>query len=114
MREDEGYTSEDRRLASVNREDRWHLSKSVPVSIIIFLVMQTIGIVIWGTKLDSRVAALEGSQPLQDTRLERLEQIYPKIAVLDDRVTTIMRRMEVQTDKLNQILGVVLKQPTIK
>ena len=101
-------------MTDIAQQERWHLSKAVPVSIIFFLIVQTIGIVIWATRLDSRVAFLEQGQSSQDIRLDKLEVIVAKVAVMDDRQITMMRRLEVQTDKLNQLLGIRLNGPQEK
>ena len=85
--------------------ERWHLSKSVPVSIIIFLVVQTIGAVWWVAKIDGRVDSLEHQAPIQDARITKLEEIGVRIAVMEDRQNNVIRRLEIQTDKLNQLIS---------
>lgn len=37
----------------------WHLDKRVPLAIIFAIAMQTVGLVVWATRLDARVSALE-------------------------------------------------------
>ena len=40
-------------------QSRWHLDKRVPIALILTIAMQTIGLVWYVSKLDSRVEALE-------------------------------------------------------
>ena len=87
--------------------EQWHLSKAVPVSIMVFLIAQTIGLIIWAVRLDARVERLELTQPLQDQRLTRLEDIYAKVAVIEDRQKNVMNRLDIQTRTMQEILNIV-------
>lgn len=40
-------------------QSRWHLDKRVPIALILTIMMQTIGVVWYVSKLDSRIIALE-------------------------------------------------------
>jgi len=88
-------------------KERWHLSKAVPVSIIFFLALQTLGIVAWAVRLDYRVQVLESTQAIQDRKIDGFEQIIPKLAVIEDRQINMERRVDIQTTKLDQLLGLV-------
>lgn len=94
----------------------WHLSKAVPISTIAFLIFQTIGIVIWATRLDSRVGVLEISktehestdtrkQDEQDKRLLVLESTLPKLAVIEARQADVIKRLDANAVKLDQIIS---------
>ena len=39
----------------------WHLDRKVPLSIIIAILIQTSALIVWGAKLDGRVAHVETS-----------------------------------------------------
>ena len=95
-------------------QEHWHLSKSIPVSIIFFLALQTIGIVIWAVRLDLRVDTLEKANPIQDMRLTRLEEIYSKVAVMEDRQNSMIKRMDVQTVTMQEILNLMNNRPIPK
>ena len=97
------------------RRESWHLSKAVPLSVIAFLVFQTIALVIWGTRLDSRVGFLEkgkidheqtdkDKQSEQDHRLSALESILPKMAVIEARQNDVIKRLDDNGAKLDRIL----------
>ena len=87
--------------------DHWHLSKGVPVSIIFALLIQTIGIVIWATRLESRVSVLESDNTKQDIRIARLEDISGKISVMEERQINVLKRLDIQTKTMQDILEMV-------
>ena len=89
--------------------EQWHLSKSVPVSIVIFMIVQTIGLVIWATRLDSRVDYLERNDKAQDGKIDRMETIGARIAVIEDRQLNTITRLDIQTKTMQEILAIVGK-----
>ena len=40
----------------------WHLDKRVPIAIILAIVMQSVGLIIWAVRLDARVTTLEADK----------------------------------------------------
>ena len=66
------------------REDHWSLDKRIPISVMALVLIQSAGLIIWGSKLDSRVAALE--QSINDETSRRI------LTNLPDRIT----RLEVE------------------
>ena len=93
----------------MEQEEHWHLSKSVPVSILLFMLVQTVAVVIWATRIDARVDALERWNVLQDQRIVKLEDIYSKIAVIEDRQANVIRRLDIQTTRMDQIISILGK-----
>jgi|CXWL01.1.fsa_nt_gi Tfp pilus assembly protein PilO len=85
-------------------ENRWHLSKSVPISLILFLAMQTIGLVIWAVKLDSRVQTLETTELRMDNRMSMLEQARDKLVLIEERQNNVMRQLEANAKKMDAII----------
>lgn len=110
-----GFTDQDRHLAA-DLSNTWHISKSIPISIILFLLAQTAGIIVWATRIEFRVTSLENTQPAQDARLNKLEDIYARMAVMDERQGNITRRLDIQTRTMQDILELVRawKDSTIK
>lgn len=84
--------------------ERWHLSKAVPVSIIMFLIVQTIGLVIWATKLDSRVATLETARIADELRIGTVEMSRDKIILIEERQSNVMRQVDINAKKLDLII----------
>ena len=74
-------------------EEPWHLSKSVPISIIVGFIMQFAGFVWWTSQLDSRVS-INSSEILRlETRTDKLEEIVQSQAVtlgrMDENIKSI-------------------------
>ena len=104
-----GFTIEDRRLAALESA-RWHLDKRIPISIIAFMAIQTIALVVFLTRLDSRVDFQEKSNVIQDARIEKIENISPRIAVMEEKLSNITIRLDIQTARLNQIIEIIGKK----
>lgn len=74
-------------------DEPWHLSKSVPISIIVGFIMQFAGFVWWTSQLDSRVS-LNSSEIIRlETRTDKLEEIVQSQAVtlgrMDENIKSI-------------------------
>ena len=86
-------------------EEQWHLDRKVPIGIIIAIVLQTCAILIWATRLDSRVGVLETKDPYQDVRIARLEEMASKVAVMEERQLMTLQRLDIQTKTMQEISG---------
>lgn len=95
----------------IDDHQTWHLDRRVPVGIIIAIIIQTIGILIWATKLDSRVGVLETADNKQEARIQKLEDIGSRIAVIEDRQINTITRLDIQTKTMQEILSIVGKIP---
>ena len=89
--------------------ESWHLDRKVPIGIIIAVFLQTCALLIWGTKLDSRVGYLETQNTSQDGRLSKLEEVSSRVAVMESRQLDVLHRMDIQTKTMQEILGIVSK-----
>ena len=92
-------------------ETHWHLDRRVPVGIIAAVLIQTIGMIIWATKLDSRVGVLETNDTTQSVRIQRLEDIASRVAVMEERQVNTIARLDIQTKTMQEILTLVSKKP---
>ncbi len=92
-------------------ETHWHLDRRVPVGILVAILAQTVGMVIWATKLDSRVGVLEGNDTTQSVRIQRLEDIASRVAVMEERQVNAIARLDIQTKTMQEILTLVSKKP---
>ncbi len=94
-------------------DDQWHLSKAVPISILAFLIFQSVSLIVWAVRLDARVERLEASQAVQDARLAKSDDFAAKMAVMDERQTNIISRLDIQTKTMQEILSIVaqIKKP---
>ena len=81
-----------------NREDSWHLSKSVPISIILAILMQTIALVWYVSSLDSNVEANTREIARHELRLMELEKLTQSQAVMlgriDENINSIRKSVE--------------------
>jgi len=69
-----------------NNEEAWHLSKSVPISFILAIVMQTIALVWYVSNLDSNVEANTREIARHEVRLMQLEETTQEQAILLGRI----------------------------
>lgn len=62
-------------------KEGWHLDKKVPISIIIMLLLQTITLVIWATRLDSRVSSVEATTSGHTIVIEAMRSAQNSVSV---------------------------------
>ena len=78
--------------------ESWHLSKSVPISIIVGFIMQFAGFVWWTSSLDSRVEVNTGEIVRLEIRTDKLEEIVQSQAVtlgrMDENIKSIRQILE--------------------
>ena len=79
-------------------EDNWHLSKSVPVTLVLAIVAQTVALVWYISSLDSAVKANARDIIRNETRLESMENIVQSQAVtlgrMDENIKAIRESVE--------------------
>ena len=100
-------------MTSSDQNNRWHLNKSVPISLMLTIGVQTIGLLIWAVRLDARVAALETTQIVLVQRLNRVEDMSAQIAIIAERQRVGYQLLEESTrkmDKLSDALGQLTRQ----
>lgn len=84
------------------------------------MFLQTIYVTRYFSGLEYRVSTLENynttqsavydkKQDEQDHRLKDLESVFPKIAVIDEKLSNISTRLDIQTTRMSQILDAVNK-----
>lgn len=82
-------------------KEPWHLSKSVPISIIIGFIMQFAGFVWYSSQLDSRVSTNTNGIMRLEARTEKLEDIVQSQAVtlgrMDENIKSIRVILEGMT-----------------
>ena len=86
--------------------ESWHLSKSVPVTLIVAIVLQTISLVWYVSSLDSAVKNNSRDLVRQETRINTLEKTVQSQAVslgrIDENIKAIrnlVERMAEQAEK---------------
>ena len=79
-------------------QDSWHLSKSVPVTFIIAIIMQTVALVWYVSTLDSAIKQNQKDILRNETRLETVERIVQNQAItlgrMDENIKAIRHSVE--------------------
>ena len=82
----------------MKKEDSWHLSKSVPISFIVAIVLQTAALVWYVSRLDSAIKQNSKDILRNETRLKTIERIVQSQAVtlgrMDENIKAIREMME--------------------
>ena len=82
----------------LNEDDRWHLDKKVPISIIVALFAQFGGAVWYAGRIEARVAQLEHDSTAQKARDDRQD------AALSDASSAVYRRLDRIEEKLDRLI----------
>lgn len=69
-----------------DRREGWTLDKTISMPLVLMIFMQTVGLVIWGAKLDGRVSTLEAKIAENNGQAERLIR-------LDERMSAVQTSM---------------------
>ncbi len=80
------------------KDDEWHLSKTVPITLVIAIVCQTIALVWYVSSLDNNVKNNTREILRQEVRIEGLEKIVQTqaltLARIDENIKSIRLMME--------------------
>jgi len=81
-----------------DQNESWHLSKSVPISFILAIVMQTVSLVWYVSSLDSNVESNTREIARHELRLMELEKLTQSQAVMlgriDENINSIRKSVE--------------------
>ena len=84
-------------------EDNWHLNKSVPITLVAAIVLQTIALVWYVSQLDGSVENNARDLVRHETRLESLERVVQNQAVtmgrMDENIKAIRNAVEQMANK---------------
>lgn len=75
----------------------WHLDKRVPLALIVTIFAQTLGVVIWATKLGARVEVNEKTLSLVEGRGDRVTRLEAN----QDNISRTLQRIEAKLDHLS-------------
>lgn len=79
-------------------DNSWHLSKSVPVTLVVAIIGQTVALVWYVSSLDGNVEANMKDIARHEIRLERLEETTKELSILnariDENIKAIRQMME--------------------
>ena len=82
----------------MKKEDSWHLSKSVPITFIVAIGLQTAALVWYVSTLDSAIKQNSKDILRNETRLDQIERIVQSQAVtlgrMDENIKAIRETLE--------------------
>jgi len=82
------------------RQDSWHLSKSVPITFIAAIVLQTVALVGYVSTLDAAVKSNSRDLVRQETRIRMVEQTVQMQAVSLGRIDENIKAIRNMVEKL--------------
>jgi uncharacterized coiled-coil protein SlyX len=89
----------------MNPQEPWHLSKSVPVTLIFAIVCQTVALIWFVASLSNDVAANKLLNAKQDAKIESLEAVVQNQAVtmarMDENIKSIRELLEAMATRFN-------------
>ena len=81
-------------------QEGWHLSKSVPVTFILAIVMQTVALVWYVSTLDAAIKNNSRELARQEARLETVEKIVQSQAVMLGRIDENIKAIRSSVEKM--------------
>jgi len=82
----------------MSKEDAWHLSKSVPITLVLAIIMQTVALVWYVSTLDSAIKQNSKDILRTEVRLDTVEKIVQSKAVtlgrMDENIKAIRTMMQ--------------------
>jgi len=82
----------------IENDNEWHLSKTVPITMIVAILIQTVSLVWYVSSLDNSVKNNSKDLLRQETRIETLEKVVQTqaltLARIDENIKSIRIMME--------------------
>lgn len=82
---------------------QWHLDKNINLSVLIVLVVQFIGAVIYVSKMDSRIASLEHEQVKDNAMRE-------EYGTFKERITNIDKNVQLLRNDFQEVIKQLIKK----
>ena len=84
---------------SESGDDDWHLSKSVPISFILAILLQTLGVVWFMSSLESSVTLNARDIARYEIRLAAVEKTQQELALLNARIDENIKAIREMMEK---------------
>ena len=81
-------------------EEHWTLDRRIPIAVIITLLMQMIGALIWATELDARVGAIEKQNSGMGNVIEKFARLEERLDQVKDDMGYVKRKLDYVTDRM--------------
>ena len=73
-------------MVMTEQTDSWHLSKSVPISFILAIIIQTFGVVWYVSNLDASVGVNVRDIARHEIRIAEIEKTQQELALMNARI----------------------------
>ena len=83
-------------------DNAWHLSKSVPISLIFAIFMQSVAAVWWASSIENRVSEVSKSDDLQTAKIQTVEGVVQGMQVNSATLTAQLTSLKEGLDELKQ------------
>lgn len=83
------------------KNDQWHLTKGVPITIIVTLLVQTAGVVWWASAMSTNVGQVQKDI---DRVNVQIKEATANRTTMDSRLIRVEEKLSTQTDLLRRIL----------
>jgi len=81
------------------KEESWHLSKSVPITFILAIVLQTFGVIWYMSTLDATVTLNARDIARHEIRLNEMEKTTQELKVLNARIDENIKAIREMMEK---------------
>jgi len=86
-------------------DNDWHLTRAVPITIILGLILQTSAVVWWGSDITARLRAVERGLDRAEPVTERLTRQEERTVSIQESLSTMnSRQVRIET-KLDEVLS---------
>lgn len=79
---------------AMTQDRRWHLDRRVPLATILMIVLQTAGVIWWGSSINERVNQLEARALLTAPQGDRITRMEVKLESIEKFMGRIERFIE--------------------
>lgn len=79
-------------------DNHWRIDRRIPIVVIIALVMQAIGAIVWATELDARVNNIEQQSINGAIANEKFARLEERLESLKENIYAIRRQLDQFTD----------------
>ena len=84
----------------MGKENEWHLSKGVPMTLIMAVVIQTFGVVWFVSNLESNVNTNVRDIARHEIRIAKLEETQQQMAILNARIDENIKAIRIMMEKM--------------
>lgn len=93
-----------------DRRERWHVGKEIPLALVALIVGQTLTIVWWSAKIDSRVTHLEVSHSTFERRMDKREEEGLRLVKVEQNLINVTGELNRVTVRLDALLDALTRQ----